>query len=114
MGRYLVCFGFLVFVIHSDFGFLVSGFTALQAAETVMHPEPPMGDGGYGVVSNPVGGFRRCLGTGVWGREFWSFETAVGSDGYGKERRPRLLFVGIGRISRRRYWRINARLGRND
>jgi hypothetical protein len=38
MGRYLICFGFLVLVIHSDFGFLVSGFTALHAAETVMHP----------------------------------------------------------------------------
>src|SRR5258707_10929396 len=38
MGRQFVYFGFLVLVIHSDFGFRASGFTMGQAAEYVTHP----------------------------------------------------------------------------
>ena len=40
MERKFIYFGFLVFVIHSDFWFLVSGFSSLEAAETIMHPIP--------------------------------------------------------------------------
>src|SRR5258707_9912510 len=39
MGRQFVYFGFLVLVIHSDFGFRASGFTMGQAAEYVTHPK---------------------------------------------------------------------------